>query len=184
MRSGLLTAEAEATARAQREREQGGERDRLRTTSGSRRPWRTWVLSGTAFAVFAAGLGYLTGNETQANTQYAEAHRALELEHHRIEDALAQLATVRGDLNTVNGGVSQSTTALADDALELLAAQTALSQAQAHVAAQGSSITALQSCLAGVEQALNALSVGDHGSALAALEVSTASCQTAVASSG
>ena len=142
------------------------------------------MVPAAAFAVFAAGLGYLTGNETQANIQYAQAHRLLNLEHQRIDNALAQLATVRGDLNAVNGQVSQSTTALADDALELLAAQNALTQAQAHVATQGSSITALQSCLAGVEQALNALSVGDQGSALAALEVSTASCQTAVASSG
>ncbi len=142
------------------------------------------MLSAAAFAVFAAGLGYLTGNETQANTQQVEAHRSLNLERQRIETTLAELASVRGNLDAINDQVSQSTTALADDALELLAAQSALAQAQVHVAAQGSSITALQSCLAGVEQALNALSVGDQGSALAALDVSTASCQSAVASGG
>jgi hypothetical protein len=59
-----------------------------------------------------------------------------------------------------------------------------LSAAQAHVTQQASLITSLQSCLVGVEQALNELAVGNQTSAIAALNGVSTSCTAAEASSG
>jgi hypothetical protein len=65
-----------------------------------------------------------------------------------------------------------------------LGAQTSLSAAQAHVTRQASLITSLQSCLVGVEQALNELAVRNQTSAIAALNGVSTSCTAAEASSG
>ncbi len=70
------------------------------------------------------------------------------------------------------------------DTSQLQGAESALSAAQAHVAQQASLLTALHTCLGGVEQALNALAVGSQGKAAASLYAVSASCSTAVSASG
>ncbi len=70
------------------------------------------------------------------------------------------------------------------DASQLLGAQTSLAAAQTHVTQQASLITSLQTCLVGVEQALNALAVGKQAKAIAALNSVSTSCTAAEASSG
>jgi chromosome segregation ATPase len=101
-----------------------------------------------------------------------------------VKAVVAEMSTLRRDLQTVNGRIDQSTTALAQDKTQLRGVEAALSKSQADMARQGSSITDLQNCLGGVEEALNALSVGDQASAVAALNAVSASCNEAVASSG
>ena len=56
--------------------------------------------------------------------------------------------------------MGSDSTALSQDSSQLLGAQTALAAAQAHVTQQKSLITSLQTCLVGVERALNELAVG------------------------
>ena len=65
--------------------------------------------------------------------------------------------------------VGNDTTALNQDAAQLLGAQTSLSAAQAHVTQQATLIGSLKACLGGVEQALNALAVDNQQQAIAAL---------------
>jgi hypothetical protein len=145
---------------------------------------REWVVGAVALAVFATGLGYLVGNEVQANTQFDGAHRSLNLARQQMRVVLPVLNSVRRELGGLDGQVSQSTTALANDVAQLLGVQGTLAGEQSVVSRQGSSIGDLHSCLGGVEQALNALSVGDQGSAIDALDAVATSCQSAVASDG
>ncbi len=80
--------------------------------------------------------------------------------------------------------VGNDTTALDQDASQLLGAQTSLAAAQAHVTQQASLIGSLQACLGGVEQALNALSVGRQSRAITTLNSVSSKCTAAEASSG
>jgi septal ring factor EnvC (AmiA/AmiB activator) len=145
---------------------------------------RTWLIGLVAFAVFAAGLGYLVGNQIQSNTQFDRTHGSLILTRHEIGVVQADLTSVRRDLRALDHQVHQTATALSTDIAQLHQIQTALTQAEANVSSQGSDISALQSCLGGVEQALNALSVGDEQTAVNALTAVSSSCQSALTSNG
>ena len=134
--------------------------------------------------MFAAALGYLVGNQIQSNTQFDSTHGSLNLTRHSIGVVRADLTSVRRDLRALDHQVHQTRTALASDTAQLQQIQTALAQAQANVSKQGSNITALHSCLGGVEQALNALSVSDEQTAVSALTAVSSSCQSALTSNG
>jgi capsule polysaccharide export protein KpsE/RkpR len=152
----------------------------------NRRPRRRsrWILAALAVAVLAATLGYVADNEVQSNTQFDQAHAALDATTHHIDIVLANLTTVRHELGVVNAQVSAAGTALAQDAAQLEGAQRALANARANVAQQGAMIGNLQTCLGGVEQASNALAVGDQNRAIEALDAVSTSCASAVASGG
>jgi hypothetical protein len=143
-----------------------------------------WIVLAVVLALFAAILGYVTGNEVQANTQFDQTHQSLDTTRHHIDAALASLATVRHELNVVNGQVGDDSAALAQDVSELKGARTALANAQANVVNQTSMISDLQTCLGGVQQALNALAVADLPQAIAALKSVSSSCSHAVAANG
>jgi stage V sporulation protein SpoVS len=145
---------------------------------------RRRVAGVVAFALFAGALGYLTGNEVQAGTQFDRTHAALDSTRHHVAVTLAALATVRTGLDVVDGQVNQGHVALARDTTQLQGVQTALAGARADVSHQTQGIAELQACLSGVEQALNALAVGDRVRAIDALDAVTASCSAAVATDG
>jgi hypothetical protein len=158
------------------------------TTETVRRPRlsrRTrWVVGIAAGALFAAALGYLIADQEQAHDRYGRAQTALGVTRHRTHTTSAQLAEVRRDLSLVETQVGSDTTALNQDAAQLLGAQTSLAAAQSHVTQQASLINSLQTCLIGVEQALNALAVGKQANAIAALNAVSKSCTAAEAASG
>jgi chromosome segregation ATPase len=134
------------------------------------------------FVVLAAALGYLVGNEVQANTQFDRAHRSLDITRARIDGVDGQLATVRSQLTDLQGQVTQDSATLAADTTKLNGAKVALANSQANNSRQSTVISNLHTCLGGVEEALNALSVGDQSHAVAALDAVAASCESAVAS--
>ena len=78
----------------------------------------------------------------------------------------ADLAALRHDLAVLNDAGGKRHDGAEPGRLAARGAQTALTAAQAHVTQQATLITSLQSCLGGVEQALNALSVGNQGRAI------------------
>ena len=143
-----------------------------------------WFVGLAVFAVFAAGLGYVTGNEVQANTQFDQTHHSLDTTRHHIAIVLGDLAVVRHGLRIIDGQITAGSVALAQDTSELKAVQTALVNAQANVSHQTVTIGNLQTCLGGVEQALNALAVADQNQAISALNSVTTSCASVVASGG
>jgi hypothetical protein len=143
-----------------------------------------WVFVALAAAVLVAALAMLADNEVRSNTRFDSVHRSLTLARHQREFVLAVLQFTRHELQTDLTLTTQSNASLADDAEQLRSVQATLQNDQAGVTRQGSSITALQSCLGGVQEALNALSVGDPKSALVAVTAVSAPCQQAVATDG
>jgi hypothetical protein len=163
-----------------------GER-RLDEIAGAGRPprkLRMWLLGLALFALFAGVLGYLVGNEVQVNTQFDQAHATLDLTRHHFTLAVNDLVAVRRDLHGADAQVDADSTALAKDTAQLKVVQAQLVQAQATVTQQGSDISDLQTCLGGVQQALNALSVGDQVQGVDQLDAVSTPCQNAAASSG
>jgi hypothetical protein len=134
--------------------------------------------------VFGTCSGALVHNEVGANAQYVATDRSLTSLQHHLKVVLADVTSARRGFDANNSQLHQVSALLANDAAQLQAVQTELSDAQGHVVQQGISINDLHSCLGGVEQALNALSVGDQGSAIAALDLVSASCLRAVAPNG
>jgi hypothetical protein len=150
-------------------------------SSGTRRTWLVGLVLG---ALFVGLLGYLVGNQVQVDTQFDQAHATVDTTRHDFAVVLSSLATVRLDLLGINGQVGDENTALAKDTAQLKVMQAALMQAQTAESQQGSAISDLRTCLGGVEQALNALSVGDQNESLDQLDAVSTPCLNAAASSG
>lgn len=155
-----------------------------RKLAAPQRRLRRWVAIVGIFAVFAGSLGYVTGNEVQANTQFDQTHRLLDTTRLRIAGVVHDLAVVRHDLAVVDGQVAVDSTTLANDTTKLDGASTALASAQASVSHQTSSTVNIHTCLGGVQRALNALALGDPNRAVGALTAVAGSCQSAVSVSG
>lgn len=147
------------------------------------RPAR-WILCGAAGALLAAALGSLVADQVRADGRLDRAKSSLGVTEQRTHAVSGRLAELRGDLSALKTQVGNDATALSQDSSQLLGAQTSLSAAQAHVTQQASLISSLQTCLVGVEQALNALSVGSQPRAIAALNSVSSSCTAAETSSG
>jgi hypothetical protein len=142
------------------------------------------MLSIAAAVLLAAALGYLIPDQVQARDQYDRAQAALGVTRQQTHTAAAQLDEVRRDLSILETQVGSDSTALSQDSSQLLGAQTSLAAAKAHVTQQALLISSLRTCLAGVEQALNGLAVGNQSDAIAALNSVSAACSAAEASSG
>lgn len=145
---------------------------------------KRWVAIVAGVAVVAACLGYLLINAAQTNARYDRALHTLGTTRATTRVVSRDLAKARFDLRLVTQQVGSDTTALSQDTSQLEGAESALGAAQAHVAQQASLLTALHTCLGGVEQALNALAVGSQGKAAASLNSVSGSCSAAVNASG
>ena len=148
---------------------------------------RRWVPLATVGLIVAACLGtaaWVGNNEVQVNTAFDRAHRSLDTTTHHRRMVLADLAGVRASLTAVDGQVGLDATTLSQDTTQLQGVETALANARTNVSSQTSVKSDLQLCLAGVEQALNALSVNDQPHAIAALDAVSTSCTVAVAANG
>jgi hypothetical protein len=149
-----------------------------------RRRSTPWLKLGVVAVLFLGLLACVVGNAVQANHRYDTARRSVLAMQVRLRFVKADLADAVHELEAADGQVASATTALNQEVAELTAARTALSGAQSHVSSQSTTIGALNSCLGGVEQALNALSVNDQHHAITALQAVMTSCQTAAGSSG
>lgn len=143
-----------------------------------------WALGIGAGALFVGALGYLLVDQVQARAEYGRAHTSLGVTQQRTRVVSAQLQELSRDLNVLKTQVGSDTTALNQDSSQLLGAQTSLAATQAHVTQQASLIASLQSCLVGVEQALNELAIGNQAGAITALNAVSSSCTSAEAASG
>jgi hypothetical protein len=149
-----------------------------------RRRRRGWVGGALALLLFGAALGFVAGNEEQADTQFGQAQHSLLLTRDNTHWVVGDLDAVRHDLGVTKGQISGSAAALRQDVAQLTAAQGALAGAKATVWDQASVIGDLQTCVGGVEQALNALAVADQQRAIGALDEVSSSCHQVVAANG
>ena len=145
---------------------------------------RTWIVGLVILALVAATVGTLAVDETRTNTRFDRDHAALEATRAQIAVAAGDLASVRHDLDTVNGQVAVDATALDNDTTKLDGAKTALAHASTDLSLENLAVAGLHTCLGGVEQALNALATGDQNQAVSALEAVAGSCAGAVGTRG
>jgi hypothetical protein len=132
----------------------------------------------------AVALGLLVTDQIDQRQQFDRTQTSLHLTRRHVTNVSAQLSSVQRQLAVLSAQVGNDTTAAAQDASQLKGAQSALTAALAHVTQQTSLIGSLQTCLAGVERALNALAVGKIGRAASALNAVSSSCSAAEAASG
>lgn len=151
---------------------------------GRRHRRRRWVVLVASVALVGAALGTLLLDAAEVNHRYDHARHVLAITRATTSVVSRELATARKDLRLVTQQVGNDTTALAQDTSQLQGARSALSAAQAHVFEQASLLSSLHECLGGVEQALNALAVGNQSKAADALKWVSAPCSTAVNASG
>jgi hypothetical protein len=135
-------------------------------------------------ALVASAFGYLVDDAVQANHRYDRARVSLATTRHHTAVVSFELAQARADLALLTRQVGNDTTALAQDTSALQGARAALSAAETHVSEQATLATSLNTCLGGVEQALNALAVANQPSAITSLDAVSQSCSAAVAASG
>jgi chromosome segregation ATPase len=149
-----------------------------------RRRRSRWAALVASVALLGAAIGSLLTDASQANDRYDHARHQLAQTRAATDVVSHDLKVARIDLYLVTEQVGSDNTALAQDTAQLQGAKSALSAAQAHVFEQASLINSLHSCLGGVEQALNALAVGDQANAAAALTWVATPCSNAVNASG
>jgi hypothetical protein len=148
----------------------------------SRRACLVGGLLVTTAVLVAVGL--LVLDQIDQRQQFDRTQAALHLTRQHVASVSEQLSAVRRQLKLVSTQVGNDTTAAAQDASQLKGARSALTAAEAHVTQQVSLIGSLQTCLGGVERALNALAVGKIGRAASALAAVSSSCSAAAAASG
>ena len=152
--------------------------------SAHSRRWVPIALVGVIVAAFLGTAAWVANNEVQVNAAFVRLHLSVDATTHHRHLVLAGLARVRADLESVNRQVGSDTTTLSQDGSQLQGIETALANARSNVSSQTLMKSELQVCLAGVEQALNALSVNDQSHAIAALDTVSTSCTDAVAANG
>lgn len=151
---------------------------------GPRRHRGRWMVLVAAITLAAVALGTLLLDAAHVNQRYDHDRHVLAVTRGTTSTVLRELRVARVDLRLVTQQVGNDRTALAQDTSQLEGARSALSAAQAHVVQQASLLNSLHGCLGGVEQALNALAVGNQAKAADALTWVAAPCSTAVDASG
>jgi len=149
-----------------------------------RHRWWAVALVCAVCVTLVGASALVAGNEVRTDIRFDQAHRSLDAARRRIALAGADLTTVRSQLDTVDGQVEQDAAVLSQDTSQLRGLESALTSARSDVSNQTSAIGDLNSCLAGVEQALNALSVGDQTYAIDALDAVSTTCTRAMAVDG
>ena len=142
-----------------------------------RPPWVGAVLAGV---LFVAALGVLVADLVRQHAHFDQAQAALSTTEQRTTLLSSRLDQLHHDLGLLTTEVGNESTALEQDTSQLKGTQWALGLTQASVAQQGTLISSLQTCLSGVEAALNSLAVGKQNQAGAELNAVASSCTAAV----
>ncbi len=140
----------------------------------------------TLVAVTAASALLTTGvlSDLHVRSELRQARSSLRATRSRLVKTLKRLSSAEAGLasSTAQRGTLQL--ALNNTARELSTAEASLTSSQASLASantglafQGISITTLNTCLAGVEQALNQVAVGDQSGAVTSISAASRSCQ-------
>ena len=129
-----------------------------------------WTLVAAAAVVVA--LATVVVHVRLANTR-----TSLTAAHVELRRTIEHLDATRRSLSVVEDQSSTAGQALAAAAIRLSNDQAALARADASVFVNGIDIADLNSCLSGVERALNQLGVGDSGGAVTTLGSVSVPCQ-------
>ncbi len=132
--------------------------------------------------VGALGLGI--GSDLQTRSALRQARSELHATRFQVARTLRTLSSVESNLLRTSGQRTVLQNELRTTTQELAAAQANLSSTQAGLSSadtslvsQGIDIAVLNACLAGVEQALNQIAVGDNSGAVSSISAVSPSCQ-------
>lgn len=148
------------------------------------RPWRRWVTLGTAVVVVAILAWALTAYDLGTRSELRSGDARLALLRHETAVVQGRLAAVRLQLTVAHGRQTAAHQALGTAEAELSATDTRLSTASWVAGLETGEVESLGTCLAGVEESLNQLSIGDTTGALQSLATVHTACTTAEQSGG
>jgi hypothetical protein len=144
------------------------------------RPRSWWWTGAVVGLAVLAGLA-LWGVRLRAED--ATASGRLVAERAAVRHTLADIRTTEAHLAAVTARRDKVTGTLALESTLLRATESQLSDEQSTIASQGTDISELSSCLDGVQEALNAISLGDDAGGIASLEAVVPACRAAGPSS-
>jgi hypothetical protein len=146
-------------------------------TGPSRLRWRRWraTAAGVAVAALAGGC-LLVANDLSARSEIRTSDVSLAGAVHRLSGIWAELPRVEGGGAGARARRAAVTRSFAAAQGSLATTEAALSRAQQGMESQGVDLGKLDSCLSGVEEALNQIAVGQTGGGLASLRASSSSC--------
>ncbi len=151
----------------------GGRSDRAGWSPTVRAAYRAVVALVMAALVAAMVVAFVS------HGQLRKADSTLATTRSELRHTLAAVAVSRTELLNVTGQAEVAGQTLTAAAAQLATDQTRLAQAQADEFYQGVSINQLDLCLAGVEQSLNQIALGNTAGAAATLEGVAANCRSA-----
>ena len=150
-----------------------GQREHRLHRTRSRWPLRVAWAVGVVALVVALVVAFDSHDQLNQNRSSLTATRA-ELVHTR-----AQVTGARRVLGTVTTQSAAAARTLASVSAQLAADQAQLARAQADLFTNGVSISQLDTCLAGVEQALNQIALGNESGAESTLDGVASNCRGA-----
>lgn len=145
------------------------------------------ILASAMVAVVVVVLvaaGLLAASAWSARRQARAADRATAATRAQVRSVDHQIDKIDAGLAQVTARSQGAETALESANRSLAALRFELAATQAHQFDEGVSIGAVQSCLGGVQSALNDIALGFPGQATAALHKVAGSCATAGAAAG
>ena len=139
---------------------------------------RRWLIpvaygAGAVMLVLAGLVGI------NAHAQLNRTHASVASTRGQLQHALSLVADTRTELAKVTGLADAAGRTLAAASAQLASDQAKLAADQVDVFSKGVSISQLDTCVAGVEQALNQISLGDQSGAAATLNGVAANCRAA-----
>jgi len=146
------------------------------TATGAERRRPVW------WAVMVVGLALLIGLTlwgARLRAEDAAANRRLDAGRAAVRHTLAVLRSTEAHLVSEDGARTRATATLDLETTLLRGTEADLTREQSTITAQGVDITELSSCLAGVQVALNAVSLGDDARAIASLQAAGPACLAA-----
>jgi hypothetical protein len=143
--------------------------------AGGRRRWGFLVVCLVGVVLLSASTAVAVG----AHAQQHRTDAALASVRARLSQMDTLLIEARAQLAVDTAQSNQAGHTLSTESAQLAADQAQLAQAQAGVYAQGVSISDLDTCLSGVEESLNQLSLGNESGAATTLSGVAATCQDA-----
>ncbi len=155
--------------------------DRRRRTGnrrGAGRRWSWWrpaLIGAVGLLVLVATVVVSIGNDHRL----VRTNDSIKATRAELDRTAAEVTAARAHLAAAASQSAAAGTALAAASNQLTQVRAQVASAQAGVRLDGVSISELQTCLSGVDQVLNEISLGDAAGAAAILRQNSASCQAA-----
>ncbi len=141
--------------------------------------WHSRLVTTTVVVVLVALATTAVVVGWRAHTGLRHTTTSVVAEQARLHQTLGSLAEARSSLAAVSSQSSVAAASLAADERQLASVQSQLAKAQANEVSQGINIADLDQCLAGVEQALNQVSLGNPAGAATTLHGVATECRSA-----